>query len=305
MTLGLHPPKPTLTLRVGITGHRPKPHKLPAASVGFVNQRLADVFAAVDSSLAAIAQNQRANYKEHYRVRLVSGLAEGADQMAAAAMPAGWALEAVLPFPRDSYLADFKKSAAADKCDVTQGFLGCLDKAVAVVELQEDPVIEHKHLTPETAPDEYWQRRSAGYARLGGFLLRQIDVLVAVWDGQPEEGKGGTAEVVRAAIDAEIPVIWIHPLKNTFARRVEGFDDEGRVQAPDADCRSGPLSEAIDAIVSVPVKANGDDPSQEGAEGTDIAKRLQSFLAESWPKASRWLTYDLFKRWMEGKPARF
>jgi hypothetical protein len=305
-TLGATPPKPTLTLRVGITGHRPKPHKFPQASFGFVKRRLGEVFAGIDSVLAAHAQNSQGVYSnEPHRVRLVSGLAEGADQLAVGVMPRRWTLEAILPFPRDSYLEDFKTSATGDGRDVTQGFLDCLDKAATVVALPEDPAIRRKGLTPEGTPDEYWRRRDAGYARFAGFLLRQIDVLVAVWDGQPEEGKGGTAEVLRAAIDAQIPVVWVNSLEDGFARMLEGIDEDGRVNAPDADCLSGPLAEAIDAIILLPVNTKGDDPSRESADGPEIAKRLQSFLAESWPRASHWLTYDLFKRWTEGKPVRF
>ena len=32
---GAHPPKPVLTLRVGLSGHRPKPDKLPALRITF------------------------------------------------------------------------------------------------------------------------------------------------------------------------------------------------------------------------------------------------------------------------------
>jgi hypothetical protein len=274
-TLGAYPPKPTLTLRVGIAGHRPKPHKFPEASFGFVKRRLGDVFAGIDSVLAARAQNSEGVYSnEPHRVRLVSGLAEGADQFAVGAMPRGWTLEAILPFPRDSYLEDFKTSATGDGRDVTQAFLDCLGKAATVLEMPDDPAIRRKGLTPEGTPDEYWRRRNAGYARFAGFLLRQIDLLVAVWDGQPEEGKGGTAEVLRAAIDAQIPVVWVNSLEDRFARMLESIGEDGRVNAPDADCLSGPLAEAIDAITFLPVNAKGDDPSQQSADGPEISKRL-------------------------------
>jgi len=97
-----HPPKPRLTLRIGITGHRPKPHKFPASSYSFVKQRLGEVFASIDSKLAAIAQDENSNYSaEPHKVRLVSGLAEGADQMAVMVKPEIWALDAILPFPHE------------------------------------------------------------------------------------------------------------------------------------------------------------------------------------------------------------
>ena len=154
--LGQSPPRPALALRVGITGHRPKPGKLPESSFGFVQQRLREVFAAIDAALVEIARDQSANYLDApHRVRLVSALAEGAVQLAVSARPSGWTVDAILPFPRESYLEDFRQSAAGGGRDVTAGFLACLAEATTVVELPDDPLIRRKELTPETSPDEY------------------------------------------------------------------------------------------------------------------------------------------------------
>ena len=54
---GNQPPKPTLTLRVGVSGHRPKPETLPAAHLEFVQKRLREVFAAIAAGLAKIARD--------------------------------------------------------------------------------------------------------------------------------------------------------------------------------------------------------------------------------------------------------
>jgi hypothetical protein len=301
-----HPPKPRLTLRIGITGHRPKPHKFPASSYSFVKQRLGEVFASIDSKLAVIAQDENSNYSaDPHKVRLVSGLAEGADQMAVMVKPESWALDAILPFPHDSYAVDFRKSAAGDKRDVSEEFEKALKNAATIVALPDDPRIKKEGMTPENSPDEYWRRRNAGYSRLGGFLLRQIDVLVVVWDGKREEGTGGTAEVVNAAIDAGIPVVWISTLENTIARMVEDIDDDGRPIAPDADCLCGSLADAITAIVVVPAETDASNPLGPNNGGPNIAVRLKDFVAEKWPQPSCWITYDFFKRWMEGKNHRF
>ena len=40
-------------------------------------------------------------------IRVVSGLAEGADRIAVTAAPADWRLEAILPMPRAEYARDF------------------------------------------------------------------------------------------------------------------------------------------------------------------------------------------------------
>jgi hypothetical protein len=264
---------------------------------------LREVFAAIDAALVEIARGQSANYLDApHRVRLVSALSEGADQLAVAARPSGWTVDAILPFPRESYLQDFRQSAAGDGRDVTAGFLACLAEATTVVELPEDPLIRRKELRPETSPDEYQRRRNAGYVRLGGFLLRQVDLLVAVWDGLPEGGEGGTADVVRAAVEAEIPVVWVHSLQDGFSRMIEETDDEGRPRAPDADCREGPLREALEFIACLPSNSAAAAPDEESRPSA--SKRLASFLVESWPGPSRWITYDFFRRWIEGRPAR-
>ncbi|WP_315837150.1 hypothetical protein [Bradyrhizobium prioriisuperbiae] len=295
MHRGLNPPKPNLVLRVGITGHRPKPYQFPHSSIDFVEQKLRDVFAHIDDTLVKFARKEQ-NGNDVYShaphaVRLVCGLAEGADQIAAAMKPAQWALDAILPFPRDDYATDFKRSAAGDEIDVTAGFKKALAGATTTVELPNSSRSGRSRPTGDIAPDKP-QDRSAAYARLGGFLLRQVDVLIAVWDGKREEGPGGTATVVKGAIEAGIPVIWISTLENTIARMVIDIDDDERPVAPEADCLGGLLTDAIRAVVSPPINTYAD-------------QRLNEFFRESWPLPSRWISYDLLKRLAEAKPIRF
>ena len=122
-----HPPKPRLTLRVGITGHRP--NKLPKADLPRIERQLRDAFAAIEAAVAKAYDANKAVYAsvpaadqpattKPYRIRLISGFAEGADQIAVAVCPADWIVEAILPFPKDEYLKDFEKSAADDDRDV-------------------------------------------------------------------------------------------------------------------------------------------------------------------------------------------
>jgi hypothetical protein len=187
-----HPPRPILTLRVGITGHRPKPARFPSDAFDEVNRQLARVFEAIDLALGEQQRAHRRFYsEERFRVRLVSGMAEGADQMAVRARPDNWSVEAALPFPRETYRKDFEKSAADATINVQAEFDAALAQADVILELPE---------VDESA------RRELGYGRLGAFLVRQIDLLVAVWDGEREEGIGGAAEVIRQALTAHVPV---------------------------------------------------------------------------------------------------
>jgi hypothetical protein len=46
-------------------------------------------------------------------------------------------------------------------------------------------------------------------------MVDRRDLLIAVWDGQPARGHGGTADVVQAAKDHRIPIQIIWPQNAT------------------------------------------------------------------------------------------
>lgn len=127
---------------------------------------------------------------------LVSGLAEGADRLVATrALEDGWTLRALLPLPVESYEADFADDASLE------AFRTLLSRAeeVEVVPASDEP-----------------------YRSQGDRLLRRTDVVLAVWDGEPARGPGGTGEVVGRAGEAGVPVIWVHartPHEIRFASR--------------------------------------------------------------------------------------
>lgn len=294
---GDHPPKPVLTLRVGISGHRPKPERMPAASFDLVKQRLRAVFDGVDAALVA-AKAKNADFYAHepgkppHRVRLVSGLAEGADQFAIAARPPAWQVDAILPFPEASYLRDFETSAIDGRTDVTAAFKAALAQATSVTQLPEDPRIARGELTPERDSKRYWLVRDQGYTNLGKFLLGQTDLLVVVWDGLPEEGPGGTATVVRDAIDAGIQVVWIAPQRDIEPAMIASVDDEHRPTRTEGDF-DALLREAVSTLVSVPP-----DSHIGGAHGhgRGVRERLETFRDATWPRRTLAVTYDLFRR---------
>lgn len=291
-----HPPKPVLTLRVGITGHRPRPERFPLSVHDRVKGQLGMVFEAIDSALRELHSASRSFYSpEPHRVRLVSGLAEGADQMSVRARPRNWAVDAILPFPRASYIEDFRRSAIDYNQNVEGDFTATLAEAEAVLELPEieDPT-----------------KRDLGYGRLGSFLVRQVDLLVAVWDGRPEDGIGGTAQVIRQAITAHVPVVWITALPaplpgHELPRMIESLEKNGTPLAPPVDCTKGPLRDAISSIVILPVSGTDKTRIETGAtEVGSISDRLSNFLREPWPTPSRWILYDLYRRCMERKSLR-
>ena len=122
------------------------------------------------------------------------------------------------------------------------------------------PEFEHFELTEQNDAEQFWAVRRQAYTRLGTFLLGQIDILVAVWDGEPEEGAGGTGEVVRGALDAGIPVVWISTIVPLPPRMIKQIDENSHPVAPPADALQGQLKDAISVIVSKP-RANPYDAS--------------------------------------------
>ena len=116
---------------------------------------------------------------------LVSPLAEGADQMAAAAALArGWQLQAVLPFDRAAYVADFDDEESRNR------FQQLVEAAACVLELPGDP-----------------QDPLEAYVMAGRGTVAHCDILLAIWDGLPPRGRGGTGEIVELAINRGTAIV--------------------------------------------------------------------------------------------------
>jgi hypothetical protein len=117
----------------------------------------------------------------------VSCLARGADQVfASVVLELGGQLHVVLP------AADYRERKV--KPDNREEFEALIGQAANV------------HLLPfETS------NRDA-YASANETVLADIDTLVAVWDGAPPDGKGGTGDTVEVARTRGIPVtvVWPH-----------------------------------------------------------------------------------------------
>ena len=58
-------------------------------------------------------------------------------------------------------------------------------------------------------------RRARGYRAQSAFLLRHSDVLIAAADPNDHGKAGGTLETVRAALEFELPVVFIHTGKDS------------------------------------------------------------------------------------------
>jgi hypothetical protein len=132
---------------------------------------------------------------------LLSPLAEGADRLAAREilrLPGG-VLRAILPLPVEDYETDFATPESRTE------FRELVDRAASVEVLPPQPT------------------RTDAYLAVGCHIVDGCDIVLAVWDGEPARGKGGTAEVVAYARSLGKPLIIIDSTNPGEIRR-EGFD---------------------------------------------------------------------------------
>jgi hypothetical protein len=266
-----HPPRPRFTVRVGITGHRP--NKLYGPIVETIEDQLSRVFKGIEEAASDLWKANAALYStDTPQFRLLSNFAAGADQLAVSACPAGWLIEAILPFPKDEYLKDFSESVSGDNRDGRKEFLESLQKASSVTQL----------------PLRNSERRTQGYLDAGSYLLRQVDLLVSVWDGMAPE-PGGTGALVKEAHQGGIPVIWLSTVSNHVPRLITGFDERGAPLAPEANCTEGPLTSALKPIFDGPSSLVNYSrrPAQDA---------IRTFYGEIWLPCCRVPAYDLLAR---------
>jgi hypothetical protein len=140
------------------------------------------------TTVPIVADAIRAELRSYRSADLVgvTCLARGADQVfARVVLDLGGSVQVVLP------AADYR--AQKVKPDNAAEFDELISKAIGV------------HTMP------FAQSNSDAYMRASEHVLSSIDALIAVWDGQPSGGYGGTADVVHAARLQRIPVTIVWP----------------------------------------------------------------------------------------------
>jgi hypothetical protein len=157
-------------IRIGVTGHR-------------ILAELEKVRSGVSQALSSI---EKAFPGEPWTV--ISSLAEGADRLVVEEVLTrpGSRLVVPLPLQKADYLTDFGSPFSR------QAFLHLLSRADEVIELP---------------PARF---REQAYEAAGQYVVDHCDVLIAVWDGQEEQGRGGTAWVVAEAKKRSLPVARVH-----------------------------------------------------------------------------------------------
>lgn len=153
--------------RIGVTGHR-------------ILAEMDKINAGIDAALQRI---ERA-FAERPLI-IVSPLAEGADRLVAERVLARRHAQLIvpLPLPKADYLNDFEDAISKRE------FNELLKRAERVIELPPSP------------------SRRVAYDAVGRYVLDQCDVLIAVWDGQLDNGTG---RVVTDARRRGLPIAWVH-----------------------------------------------------------------------------------------------
>ena len=97
----------------------------------------------------------------------------------------GSTLEVVLPLDQDAYADDFETAQSR------RVFAELLERAAVVVR------------APAVAT------RDRAYEAAGRAVVDRSDVVLALWDGQPARGRGGTAQIVAYALARGVRVLWV------------------------------------------------------------------------------------------------
>jgi hypothetical protein len=179
--------RPQAVLAIGVTGHR----NLDAENANSdISAALEALFVNLRRALSIAAEKEAFFFsKAQPALRTVSMAAEGADLLCTqAARAAGSAIVCVLPFTFEEYQRDFSSpiTVAAARSIVESANV----QFVLPGDRDEGP---------------------RAYERANEIILANVDLVIAVWNGDWAAGRAGTAEVVQSAISRRIPVIVITP----------------------------------------------------------------------------------------------
>ena len=164
--------------------------------VGFTGHRHLQDAAAVERVLRDVLGRLRSESGVEWLA--LSSIAAGSDMVfARSALALGMGWEAILPLPP----AEFRRDFSDDEWRAVEALLG---------------EAEHVRVISDRG------HREDAYLDGGMETVNHCDVLLAVWDGEPSRGRGGTAEIVAYARELGRPLILIHA--SSLEIRRENFE---------------------------------------------------------------------------------
>jgi hypothetical protein len=74
--------------------------------------------------------------------------------------------------------------------------------------------------------------RNEAYEKVGFYVAEHSDIMIAVWDGLPSQGRGGTADIVARARQLGKPIchIWAGNYKKDAEKRTDVGEKYGNVE---------------------------------------------------------------------------
>jgi hypothetical protein len=179
-----------MRLNIGLTAHRDLVHEEEPA---------------LRAAVRAFFRSLQAQFPD-LPLRLISALAEGGDQLVAEeALALGIELVVPLPMPQAEYERDFTDP-------------GTLARFRSLLERGHVRVLP---LAPGNSAEAIAERgpaRNLQYAQLGMFVSSHCQLLLALWDGNPSDATGGTAQVVEFHLHDAMPDLSIeHIAPNLLA----------------------------------------------------------------------------------------
>lgn len=288
-------PKPVLSLTIAVAGRR----TLGAHGLR-LQTNLGYILAAAAKRLDQLRSNgngvgKRFDTGVPARLTLVTGLADGADQLAsrifldeAASRPGVEHLVgAILPCNREDFIAN-------SKVECRDQFERLAAAAGFIVELDGN-------MPPREDGNEA-SRREAFKAQ-SEVLLRNADILVAIDDETTAGRVGGTQETIRAALELALPVILVNPAGDVRLPRTRfNFED---APALDDAVIEGAVSTLVGDLIGIGAPADPDYVDTligEYFEG-ESPRRAQGLQVQGAVPATPWVirVWTWFER--QFKPA--
>ena len=192
-------------LRIGITGH-----------IGLDPAKMEQLDRGIEEAIQHIQRTSPRRY-----LTVFSPLAVGADRLVARKLleRKGSRLIAVLPIPETDYLDDFGPTDLYSK-----------DPEGAEARQEFRHWLSHRAIETIVVPAS--ATRNESYEKVGFYIAEYSDVMIAVWDGLPSQGRGGTAEIVAKAEALGKPIchIWAGNYKKDPEKRTDVGEKHGTVE---------------------------------------------------------------------------
>ncbi len=231
---------------------------LAEGDVELLRQRVRETLPLIEESGRSLLERERDCFAPGpTRLRFVSPVADGADQIAAEiALELGWELEAILPFSREVYRTSLANHGARERFDAL------IERACCLLELPGDP---------DDSLD--------AYIMTGRATVSHCDVLIAVWDGKPPRGRGGTGEVVQLALTRGTAIVHVPLDPKSDVRLLWAAFDPTVVTVADDPGVSRPLDrQDVDALLTGLLMPPADEQEQNFLKRFTF-ERLRHFRA--------------------------